>query len=401
LNPHGRLLLALLTVLSFNSSLPPPQDEDNPAARKKPRIEDPFSGSSDEAARNTASPDISVGHSPSVDDDNDENLDANTDAKSVTDTQPNDGAIAVARRCWTSDEDAKLTSAVANTSKKKYHGEYKIDWVGISELVQGRTKIQCCNRWNNALNRSIDRVNGRTGKWTEDEDIKLKDAVQTHGAKAWVAISALVPGRTRDQCYNRWHNCLNSSIDRASESTGKWAEDEDIKLKDAVQLHGSKDWVPISALVPGRTKTQCQNRWHYVLNRSIALTAGRWTPEEDIELKDAVQTHGGKDWGAISALVLGRTNVQCYNRWNNVLDPNVDRASAVKWTEDENINLKDAVQTHGGKNWGAISALVPGRTKLQCRKRWHVILVSNIGPATARAGKLRRPSLLAVSKENH
>jgi hypothetical protein len=30
---------------------------------------------------------------------------------------------------WTSEEDAKLTSAVANTSKKKWGNEYKIDWV--------------------------------------------------------------------------------------------------------------------------------------------------------------------------------------------------------------------------------------------------------------------------------
>jgi hypothetical protein len=35
------------------------------------------------------------------------------------------------------------------------------------------------------------------GEWTAVEDGKLKDAVQTHGGKNWVAISALVAGRTR------------------------------------------------------------------------------------------------------------------------------------------------------------------------------------------------------------
>jgi hypothetical protein len=29
----------------------------------------------------------------------------------------------------------------------------------------------------------------------------------------------------------------------------------------------------------------------------------------------------------------------------------------------------DAVQTHGGKNWGAIAALVPGRGESQCYSR--------------------------------
>jgi hypothetical protein len=39
-----------------------------------------------------------------------------------------------------------------------------------------------------------------------------------------------------------------------------------------------------------------------------------------------------------------------------------------KWLEDEVITLKDAVQTHGGKNWGLIAALVPGRTKFSVRR---------------------------------
>jgi hypothetical protein len=43
------------------------------------------------------------------------------------------------------------------------------------------------------LDPSIDLANGRTGKWAENEDIKLKDAVQIHGGKEWVAITALVP----------------------------------------------------------------------------------------------------------------------------------------------------------------------------------------------------------------
>jgi hypothetical protein len=35
-------------------------------------------------------------------------------------------------------------------------------------------------------------VTGRSGTWTAGEDSKLKDAVQTHGDKDWVAIAALV-----------------------------------------------------------------------------------------------------------------------------------------------------------------------------------------------------------------
>jgi hypothetical protein len=84
----------------------------------------------DEAAKSTASPNISVGLPPPAAD----NEDANADL--VTDTQPN----VVVTGSWILEEDAKLTRTVANTSKKKYGKEYKTDWVVIATLVPGRTK---------------------------------------------------------------------------------------------------------------------------------------------------------------------------------------------------------------------------------------------------------------------
>jgi hypothetical protein len=115
-------------------SSPPLQAEDIPAAaRKKPRLEEPLPTATDEAARKTPSPDISVGLSPPPAADGDDDTDA--DADPSTDNQPN----TVATGHWTTDEDSKLTSAVANTSKKKCVKEYKSDWVVISALVPGRT----------------------------------------------------------------------------------------------------------------------------------------------------------------------------------------------------------------------------------------------------------------------
>jgi myb proto-oncogene protein len=271
---------------------------------------------------------------------------------------------------WAEDEDSKLKDAVQTHGGK--------NWGAIATLVPGRTRDQCSNRWHSALDPSISLTGGRWGRWTVDEDIKLKDAVQTHGGNNWGAIATLVPGRTRDQCSNRWHSALDPSISLTGGRGGRWTADEDIKLKDAVQMHGSNNWDAIATLVPGRTRDQCSNRWHSALDPSIALTAGRggkWTADEDTKLKDAVQIHGGKNWNQIAALVPGRTKEQCGNRWHNALDPSIALTAGRegKWTEDEDTKLKDAVQTHGGKDWDAISALVPGRTKMQCRSRWQVL----------------------------
>jgi myb proto-oncogene protein len=120
----------------------------------------------------------------------------------------------------TTDEDSKLKDAVQTHREKD-----RKDWFAIAALVPGRTNAQCTNRWRDVLKHSIDQATGLTGKWTEDEFIKLKDAVETHGGKNWFAIAVLVPGRTNAQCTNRWLDVLNANIDRATGLTGKWTED--------------------------------------------------------------------------------------------------------------------------------------------------------------------------------
>jgi hypothetical protein len=53
--------------------------------------------------------------------------------------------------------------------------------------------------------------------------------------------------------------------------------------------------------------------------------------------------YGGKNWGAIVALVPGLEVKSCTSRWNNALDPSIDRANGrrVACTEDEGSKLKD------------------------------------------------------------
>jgi hypothetical protein len=331
----------------------PPQDEDI-RETKRPRLETPIAAATPEVATNNTSHDTAAAAIAAA-------VPGQTLHSSIERARGRTGT-------WIKDEDIKLKDAV------QMHGGK--DWAAIAAMVPGRTKIQCSNRWHIVLDPSMTLTAGSTGTWTEDEDSKLKDAVQTHGGKNWNKIAAMVPGRTKSQCGMRWHDALHPSIDRANGRTGKWTEDEDLKLKAAVQMHGGKDWVAIAALVPGRTKKQCNRRWHSELDPSIALTAGStgtWTEGEDLKLKNSVQTHGGKDWNAIAAMVPGRTKNQCNKRWHDALTPSIALVAGRPgtWTEEEDLKLKNSVQMHGGKDWAAIAAMVPGRTKNQCNKRWH------------------------------
>jgi myb proto-oncogene protein len=125
-----------------------------------------------------------------------------------------------------------------------------------------RMCAQCRNRWlDDALDCTFNQVNGRTGTWTEDEHSKPKTATEAHSGKDWVAIAALVPSRTQKQCQNRWHEVLDPKVDRIARLPGKWTVDEDDNLKNAVDTYGRKDWVAVASMVPVRTKEQCSERW--------------------------------------------------------------------------------------------------------------------------------------------
>jgi hypothetical protein len=176
--------------------------------------------------KKTASPDVPVVLPPTAADDDDAN------AYLVTDTQPNAGATG----CWKAEEDTQLTSAVMNTCKKKHHTEYETDWAAVAARVPSRTKNQCLKRWCETLDPSIDLANGRTGSWALYEDSKLKHSVKLHGGKDWA-----VPGRTNRQCNMGWHSTLVFSIDPMAACAGKWTADEDKKLKDVVPTQSDKN----------------------------------------------------------------------------------------------------------------------------------------------------------------
>jgi hypothetical protein len=106
------------------------------------------------AATKTALPYVAMTISPpaaaAVNDDEDSNTD------SVADTQQYSNSRATRKiRRWTPEENAELNSAVANTWKTKWGKECKRDWFAILALVPGPMKEQCSNRWHNGLDSSV------------------------------------------------------------------------------------------------------------------------------------------------------------------------------------------------------------------------------------------------------
>ncbi|XP_017235844.1 uncharacterized protein LOC108209447 isoform X2 [Daucus carota subsp. sativus] len=210
---------------------------------------------------------------------------------------------------WTKTEEKKLLYIIQQKGIN--------NWINIAlSLGTNRTPFQCLAHYQRSLNPSI-----LKREWTEDEDDKLRAAVATYGERNWQSVASVLEGRTGTQCSNRWIKSLHPM----RKKKGKWSPNEDKRLKVAVMFFGEKNWRNIAQYVPGRDHVQCRERWKNCLDPSVKLD--EWSEEEDLRLKEAFEEHG-PSWNKIASYVSQRTDNQCLRRWKTLFPHEVPRFQA-------------------------------------------------------------------------
>lgn len=110
-----------------------------------------------------------------------------------------------------------------------------------------------------------DKANVKKGPWSPEEDTKLKEFIEKHGTGGnWIALPHKAGlKRCGKSCRLRWLNYLRPNIKH-----GEFSPDEDRIICTLFANIGSR-WSIIAAQLPGRTDNDIKNYWNTKLKKKL------------------------------------------------------------------------------------------------------------------------------------
>ena len=109
----------------------------------------------------------------------------------------------------------------------------------------------------------------------------------------------------------------SSKVNKKKKKIGPWTENESLILQECMETTPKMSWVEIYKLIPGRIGKQIRERWNNVLNPEI--NKSKFSEKEKHLIKELVNIYG-KKWTLIAKeLKNGRTDNHVKNYYNSYL----------------------------------------------------------------------------------
>ncbi|KAI4371306.1 hypothetical protein MLD38_019557 [Melastoma candidum] len=120
-----------------------------------------------------------------------------------------------------------------------------------------------------------------------------------------------------------------------------------------------------------------------------SVKKGPWSPDEDAKLRDYIEKHGtGGNWISLPQKAgLRRCGKSCRLRWLNYLRPNIKHG---EFTDEEDSIIYTLFSTIGSR-WSVIAAQLPGRTDNDIKNYWNTKLKKRL--AGTNPGSIPTPSI--------
>ncbi|EAY12220.1 Myb-like DNA-binding domain containing protein [Trichomonas vaginalis G3] len=96
----------------------------------------------------------------------------------------------------------------------------------------------------------------------------------------------------------------------------RFTAEEDELLRKLAKDNNNKTWRDIAKHLPGRSATQCRDRYNQYLYPSVVSKP--WTDQEDKIIVEKYRQYGPQ-WSKIAEFLPGRSGSNIKNRWNGAL----------------------------------------------------------------------------------
>jgi hypothetical protein len=108
----------------------------------------------------------------------------------------------------------------------------------------------------------------------------------------------------------------------------------------------------------------------FELPPGIIVVRGAWNFQEDALLRNAVNRFGTEQWDIVATEIPGRSATQCRERWLFRISPGLNKNPFEKWEDELIIRERETL----GNHWTLIASHLPGRTSCAVKNRWYSVL---------------------------